>query len=213
MEKLRIAVFLVGILCLINSCANVKKPNCQEEISNKTLAEILEKIIITDTFTVSPMLSLEWFQKKDNIGDTMSFHRFDTYLNSKLKKLSFYNDTIFYSILRKLYPNFSAEDSIYINCQVKSDTITKYLDCSLLSIKDLYLIDNNLFDTLSVSDRYRKYHSYYNFSRPFFFIGNNLCFVDVRFRCGVLCGDYWMYLMIRKNGNWIIQYKTQYGGS
>ena len=131
----------------------------------------------------------------------------------KLEKLRFWNDSSAFKTIRKLYPYLSSEDSIYIRCQLNSDTTSKMLKSKLLSLKDLNEIDDYGFESLSIENRYTKYHAFYTFSKPFFFNYNKLCFVDVRWHCGGICGDYWLILLTYRNGEWNILNRVHYGGS
>jgi hypothetical protein len=193
------------------SCKPSYNPGCDQPVPDQTIARIIEKIILEDTLTVSQELFEMYAQKKYLKEDRLGLPGTDVFIDMQLERIRFRNDSVAFLIIRKLYPYLSDEDSIYIRCQMRFDS-TSMIKRDLLSLKNLNEIDP-VFRSLSGQNRYKKYPAYYTFSRPFFFNHNKLCFVDLRWHCGVHCGDYWLILLVYRNGEWSVSDRLRYGGS
>ena len=210
--KKRIYLFIYFTISFC-SCNTFHKQDCQTIVSDTTIANIISYLIVYDTLPVSNDLSRLYAIHNDILIDTSEYHKFDAYLKLKLSKLFVINDTLTYQILNLVNPDFEINDSLSIICQLKSDTIDTFINKELLSIKHLRLINQSEFDTLTLDETYDKYRQFFSFSRPFFFNNDSSCIVSLKHHCGGLCGDYWLYKLIKSDGNWIVINKVLYGES
>lgn len=208
--KFSLLILAVPVFCMTISCKPSLTPDCNQPVPDLTVARIIEKIILEDTLTVSEDLFNMYAQKKYLKEDRLGLPGPDVFIDMQLERIRFRNDSIAFLIIRKLYPYLSDEDSIFIRCQMRFDS-TSMIKRDLLSLKDLNEIDP-VFSSLSRENRYKKYPAYYTFSRPFFFNHSKLCFVDLRWHCGIHCGDYWLILLAYRNGEWSVSGRLRYGG-
>lgn len=200
---------LIVLIISLNSCLEKNKDICQVTVSDSTIAEVINDLILGDTLPVTDSLS-KLLSKTDRF-------RYLCFIKPKFNKFTKYisldradNGLSYFS---NVNPNFTKQDSLDIFCQIKSDTIDKYLKHDLIKVKNLKIMDMKIVSALTLDSLYKVYRQFYTFSTPYFFSSGSKCIVDVRFRCGPLCGTFWLYLMEKSNDKWIIIRKAYYGCS
>jgi len=205
-------LFIFFFLSLaFTSCSTNNKNDCNIAVSDSIVFKVVTDLIIGDTLLISDSLVNLKLKNKENGYIYLS------YINPKFEKVlriiapdSPEVDISYFSLVK---PNFTKQDSINLICQVKSDTIDKFLSFDLIKVKDLRIMDMKIYNFHSLDSLYGKYRQFYSLTKPFFYLNNSRCIIDVRFHCGPVCGSYWIYLMERSNDRWIIKKKAYYGGS
>jgi hypothetical protein len=209
-KRLYLLSVFFALACLFVSCLKKNKEVCNVIVSDTIISNIINDLIVGDTLPISDSLSKKLLNSKNRFWHLSYIKpKFD-----KVHKIIAPNvPEINISYFDVVKPNFTNQDSININCQVKADTIDKFLNFDLITIKDLMIIDMKKYNSYGLDSLYRNYREFYSLTRPFFFSNNSKCIIDVRYHCGGLCGSFWIYLMEKSDDKWIIKKKEYYGGS